>query len=188
MKKKQKGEYGYRNFHIKSQAIKVFLCLLFIIVQLLARNFTQNQAAKNILTVMAIVSVLPMANIASPFLVSLRYKTLPLELYKKVSEQKNGQILYDLILTSSEQVISADVVVVHPVGAFVYCSNQKLDVKKAESYLNSVMKANKLDPDVKIFLSEDKFLKRLKSLKPLSEYEDDGSLEYTVSLFKSLSM
>ena len=115
-------------------------------------------------------------------------KTLPLELYKKVSEQKNGQILYDLILTSSEQVISADVVVVHPVGAFVYCSNQKLDVKKAESYLNSVMKVNKLDPDVKIFLSEDKFLKRLKSLKPLSEYEDDGSLEYTVSLFKSLSM
>ena len=77
MKKKQKGEYGYRNFHIKSQAIKVFLCLLFIIVQLLARNFTQNQAAKNILTVMAIVSVLPMANIASPFLVSLRYENAP---------------------------------------------------------------------------------------------------------------
>lgn len=188
MKTKAKGEYGYRNSHIKMQAIKVVCCVVFIFAQLIARNFTDNQAAKNILTVMAILSVLPMANIASPFLVSLRYRTSGHDFYEKVSANTQGPILYDLILTSPEQVIPADAVMVHPVGVFVYCSNPKLDAKKAETYLNTTFKSRKLDPNVKFFLSEDKFLKRLKSLKPASEYEDDGSMEYAVSLLKSLSM
>lgn len=188
MKTKAKGEHGYRNSHIKIQAVKVAGCLAFILVQLAARNFTDNQAAKNILTVMAIVSVLPMANLASPFLVSLRYRTTSRDFYEKVSANQQGQLLYDLILTSPEQVIPADAVMVHPVGVFVYCSNPKLDAKKAETYLNTTFKARKLDPNVKLFVSEDKFLRRLKSLKPASAYEDDGSVEYAVSLLKNLSM
>lgn len=32
------------------------------------------------------------------------------------------------------------------------------------------------------------FDKRLKSLKPVSEYEDDGSVEYAVNTMKSLCM
>ena len=32
------------------------------------------------------------------------------------------------------------------------------------------------------------FEKRVKSLKPASEYEDDGSVEYAVTVMKGLSM
>ena len=67
-KKVQKGEYGYRSALRKEQIIKVAIGAAAILLQLAARMLTDNQAAKNILTVMAILSVLPTANVASPML------------------------------------------------------------------------------------------------------------------------
>lgn len=58
-KKVQKGEYGYRSALRKGQIIKVVIGAAAILLQLAARMLTDNQAAKNILTVMAILSVLP---------------------------------------------------------------------------------------------------------------------------------
>ncbi len=45
--KKEKGQYGYRDYHKKMQIVKVLFGGAMILVQLLARNFTDNQAAKN---------------------------------------------------------------------------------------------------------------------------------------------
>ena len=73
--KKVKGQYGYRDYHRKIQLMKVLFGAAMILVQLLARNFTENQAARNVLTLMAILSVLPTANVASPLLASWKYKT-----------------------------------------------------------------------------------------------------------------
>ncbi|MDO4295996.1 MAG: O-linked GlcNAc transferase-like protein [bacterium] len=186
--KTKKGEYGYRNAHNKRQALLVCACLLLIGAQLFARTLTDNEAAKNILTVMAVVSVLPMANIASPFLVSLRYRSIDKALYEKAKQSGSGQKLFDLIVTTPKQVIPVDVAVVHPVGVFLYCSNPKLDLTQAEQWLNAAFRSHKLDENVKIFVSKEKFLRRLQSLKPAEGYEDDGSAAYAVSLLKSLSM
>ena len=65
MKKYDKGQYGYRNHHKKAETGKVAFGAAMIIVQLAARNFVDSTAWKNILTVMAIVTVLPAANLAS---------------------------------------------------------------------------------------------------------------------------
>lgn len=74
-KKVQKGEYGYRSALRKEQIIKVAIGAAAILLQLAARMLTDNQAAKNILTVMAILSVLPTANVASPMLAAWKWKT-----------------------------------------------------------------------------------------------------------------
>ena len=50
-KKVQKGEYGYRSALRKEQIIKVAIGAAAILLQLAARMLTDNQAAKNILTV-----------------------------------------------------------------------------------------------------------------------------------------
>lgn len=47
---------------------------------------------------------------------------------------------------------------------------------------------HKLDPGVKIILDEKAFFHRMESLKPAEEYEDDGSVGYTLQLLKNLSM
>ncbi|MEY8337240.1 O-linked GlcNAc transferase-like protein [Lachnospiraceae bacterium 62-35] len=188
-KGKNKGEYGYRKSHRNMQLALVGFGAAMILLQLAARNFTDNQAAKNILTVMAILSVLPTANIASPMLAAWRYRTPPTPFYERLQVYESRfTILYDLIITSKESIMPMDAIVVHPTGVYCYCISLRLDGRKGESFLNGIFSAHKLDPHVKIIQDEKMFFQRLDSLKPSSEYEDDGSVEYGISVLKSLSM
>ena len=174
MKKIKKGDYGYRNHFKRKQLFIIALLALFIIAQLVGRSFTDNDSVKKILTVMAIVTVLPAANLASPLIAIFKYHT-PEQAFHEAYMPYEGkfEVLYDLVLTTPEDVIPSDVTVVHPTGIYVYCINPKLNVK---------------DPNLKIVTSRSTFDKRIHSLKPASEYEDDGTVEYGVRVIKGLSM
>ena len=67
-------------------------------------------------------------------------------------------------------------------GIFFKCKNK--ECRK----IFELLKANKLDPNLKIVTSRSTFDKRIHSLKPASEYEDDGTVEYGVRVIKGLSM
>lgn len=186
---KNKGEYGYRRNHRKMQVCMVAFGGAMILLQLAARNFTDSQAAKNILTVMAILSVLPTANIASPMLAAWRIKTPAGEFYEKVRiYEERCTILYDLIITSKEAIMPMDAVAIHPTGVYCYCTSGKIDGKKGETFLNGMFSEHRLASHVKIIKDETTFFHRLDSLKAASEYEDDGSVEYSAELLKNLSM
>lgn len=187
--KKIKGQYGYRQYHRKVQLILVLCCVVAILLQLAARGLTASQSAKNILTVMAVLSVLPMANIASPLIAGWKYKTGPESLYKKIILfEDRFVLLYDLTITSREMILPFDAVAVHPSGVYGYCPLIKTDIKKAEKFINEMLTSNKLDPGMKIITDETAFLRRLEGLKPADTLEDDGSVAYTAALLKSLSM
>lgn len=187
--RRQKGEYGYRTYRRKIQIYEVLFGGAMIIIQLLARNFTASEPVKNILTVMAILSVLPTANVAAPMLAAWKIKTPKEEFFHRAEGySQTGKLLYDLILTSKEAVMPADAVMVHPTGVYLYCTSQKVDVKKGEKYLNDMFTAHRLDPNAKIIKDEKAFFQRLDSLKPAGEYEDDGSVDYAFDLLKQLSM
>lgn len=184
-----KGEYGYRKQHKKIQMMITGLLIAAIIIQLVARFFTDNKATKNILTVMAILTVLPMANVASPLLASWKYKTPSAEFHKKMLPyEENGIFLYDLIVTTKECVIPLDGVIVHPAGIYGYCISSRLNISKAEKELRELFKNNRLNVNIRLITDEKSFLRRLDSLKPASEYEDDGTVEYEAQLLKTLSM
>lgn len=187
--KKDKGQYGSRNQGKRLRLAITLVLTAAILAQLAARQMTDNQAAKNILTVMAILTVLPMANVASPLLASWNYKTPPMAFYEKLHPyEERTAILYDLILTTKEQIIPADAAAIHPQGVYLYVPSPKLDVQKAEKSLNALFAANRLDLKVKLFRDEAGFFRRLDSLKPLEGYEDDGTLDYAARLLKSQSM
>ncbi len=187
--KRSKGQYGYRRYHRKIQLAKTIFGAAMILVQLSARMFTDNEAARNILTVMAILSVLPTANVASPLLASWRYVPMASELHEKlIPLEDKGILLYDLILTTKEQIIPADAAFVHPKAVLLYCPDGKLDAAKAEKALNGAFQLRKLDPIIKIISDEKQFLKRITGMKPASEYEDDGSVGYGADTLKSMSM
>ncbi len=184
-----KGQYGYRDKNRKMRLSITAVLILAILAQLLARYLTDNQAAKNILTVMAILTVLPMANMASPLIASWKYRTPPKGFYEKVrGYEEKCTIVYDLIVTTKEQIMPIDAAAVHPGGVYAYCTAPKLDTAKAEKALNALFTANKLSPNVKILQDEHSFLRRLDNLKPADSYEDDGSVAYGAALLKSLSM
>lgn len=189
MKRKKKGEYGYRNYHQKIEIGKVLFGIAAILVQLAARRFMQQDAMKNILTVMAILSALPTANVAAPLLASIKYRTPEPEFYQRLSAyEPRVSVVYDLIITSKEQIMPMDGVIIHPTGVYCYCSNPKIAVNNAETFLNDLFRAHRLDPHVKVLTDEKGFFKRADSLKPEKEYEDDGSVGYTIQLLKDISM
>lgn len=186
--KLEKGQYGYRN---SNRRFRLFLVLLFvaaILIQLAARQWTDNEAVKNILTVMAILTVLPMANLAAPLLASWKYQTPPLPFYEAVQPyEETCTILYDLIVTTKDAVLPMDAVAVHSSGVFAYCS-KAADTAKAEKEIHEIFKNNKLDFPIRILKEERSFLRRLESLKPEHSRESDGSVDYAANLMKHLSM
>lgn len=186
---KRKGTYGYRNYHKKVQSAIVGVLVLAILLQLAARFLTDSSAARNILTVMAILTVLPAANVASPLIASWKYRTIPKSLYDACHPyEEQFPLLYDLVITSKEQILPVDAAVIHPTGVYLYCPAPKVDVKKGEKFLNEMLTGWKLTGNARLIKDEKTFLKRLSSLKPVTEDEDDGSADYVAKLLKSLSM
>lgn len=188
----KKGQYGYRDSNRRMRLIITGVLVAAILAQLLARLLTTSQSAKNILTVMAILTVLPMANMASPLLASWKYKTSSAAFHAKAAAYEDKcKMLYDLVVTTKDFILPIDAAAVHPNGVFAYCTNGKLQgdkLSKAEKSVNALFLANKLEPNFKLMTDERKFFNRLDNLKPMSEYEDDGSVDYAAALVKSLSM
>lgn len=73
----EKGTYGYRTAYKKRQLFFVVLFILAIVAQLILRNFVTEQIYKNLVTISAILTVLPMANLASPLVVASRIPEAP---------------------------------------------------------------------------------------------------------------
>ncbi|MCI9184675.1 MAG: O-linked GlcNAc transferase-like protein [Lachnospiraceae bacterium] len=187
--KAEKGQYGYRDSSRKMRLAVTAALALAVLAQVCWRFFVDSQAAKNILTVMAILTVLPMANMAAPLLASWRYRTPSREFYQKLCPyEEKCVILYDLVITTKEYVLPMDAIAIHPQGIYGFCTAKKLDKAKAEKSLNALFAANKLDSHVKVIQEEGSFFCRLDSLKPMEGWEDDGSVEYGAGLLKSLSM
>ena len=120
MKRIKKGEYGYRNSMRRGRVMKIAVLTLFILAQLGARWFTDSTALKNILTVMAVITVIPAANLASPYIAVFPFKTPSREFYEKLSPYESKfTILYDLVLTTKDDVLPMDAIVVHPTGIYL---------------------------------------------------------------------
>ncbi len=137
----RKGQYGYRDQHKKSRALLTGLFAVAIIAQLIARQLASEQAAKNILTVMAILTVLPMANLASPLLASLKYRTSERAFYEKARAYEGKcTMLYDLIVTTKEQILPLDAVAVHPNGSLLSAAMKKRIFPKQRKRLTRCFK------------------------------------------------
>lgn len=189
MKKIKKGMYGYRSAHKKNQILIVLLFLSVIAALLVARQLITWDSLRNLVTISAILTVLPMANLASPLVASWKIAETPADFYEACRPyEEKFPVLYDLIITSSELIIPIDVSVIHPTGVYMFCPVKTADTKKAEKFLNEMLVGWKLDGNVKIMTEKKNYLNRLATLKPVTEEDDDGSTPHVEKLLKSLSM
>ena len=126
-----------------------------IIAQLIARSMTDWEAMKNVLTVSAILTVLPMANLASPLLVMLRIPSMSRELYEKCRQSgQEERLLYELVITSKDLILPVDAVLIHPSGTICYCPKKDISTKKAEEYLNGMLGKWKLNKNARVITEE----------------------------------
>ena len=184
-----KGQYGYRDSHKKKQIRNVAIFAVTIALVLIGRFFVQLEDIKNMMMITAILLVLPMANLASPLLVSWKFKTTPQDFYEAVKPfEEKFPVLYDLIITNTDLIMPVDSAVIHPSGVYLFCPNKNIDTKKAEKFLNEILVGWKLDGNAKVMVEKKNYLNRLASLKEVTEDDDDGSAEYVRKVLLGLSM
>lgn len=186
--KKDKGQFGYRSYYKKRQLIFIVLGTLAILIQLFARELTTNQSAKNILTVMAILSVLPTANLLSPLLATWKYKTPPVDFYERTKKyDRQAVLLYDLIITSKEQILPFDIIAVQQKSIYAYCSRKKADQKKAKQLIQEMFQKHGIRLGFKLYLDEAEWTRQVNGLSDFTE-ENISQVEDAVRLLKSISV
>lgn len=185
--KKQKGEYGYRSYYKWKMGIIIAFFILAILVQYIASRMTQSVGARNILTVMAVLTVLPMANLAAPFLSVFRFRT-PSESQKRRVDafSDRGCMLYDLVITFREVILPVDFLLVRDGHALLYVSKKKVDRSKSVELIEGNLRQNHTSCKVSLY---DDFEKFLQALEKCSVQEGNRTVaESTCRVLKSLSV
>ena len=177
---KKKGEYGYRRYFKIKNGIIIGFFVFIILLLFISSKITKNADISRILLVSSILTVLPMANLLSPFLVVFKYKSFEYEKIKEYLDDKH--FLFDIILTMKEQVMPFDIIYINEERIFGILSN-KADKSKTEEFIKERMKIGGIKVSVKIC---DSFSEMKKFVQ--SKDANDKNLDEIRAIFKSLSV
>nr|WP_314758755.1 hypothetical protein [uncultured Lachnoanaerobaculum sp.] len=177
---KKKGEYGYRKYFKIKNGIIIGFFIFIILLLFIASKLTKNADISRILLVSSILTVLPMANLLSPFLVVFKYKSFEYEKIKEYLDDKH--FLFDIILTMKEQVMPLDIIYINEERIFGILSN-KADKSKTEEFIKERMKIGGIKVSVKMC---DSFSEMKKFIQ--SKDVDNKNLDEIRAIFKSLSV
>lgn len=177
---KKKGEYGYRKYFKIKNGIIIEFFVFIILLLFISSKLTKNADISRILLVSSILTVLPMANLLSPFLVVFKYKSFEYEKIKEYLDDKH--FLFDIILTMKEQVMPLDIIYINEERIFGILSN-KADKLKTEEFIKERMKIGGIKVSVKIC---DSFSEMKKFVQ--SKDANDKNLDEIRAIFKSLSV
>ena len=177
---KKKGEYGYRKYFKIKNGIIIGFFVFIILLLFISSKLTKNADISRILLVSSILTVLPMANLLSPFLVVFKYKSFEYEKIKEYLDDKH--FLFDIILTMKEQVMPLDIIYINEERIFGILSN-KADKSKTEEFIKERMKIGGIKVSVKICESFSEMKKFVQSKDANGKNVDEIR-----AIFKSLSV
>lgn len=189
MKRNGKGHHGYIRKRKKTLSIMVGLLSAGIIGLVLLGYLTLG-TKNNWLTIVAILSVLPTANLAVVLFALLPHKGRPKEEYEEVADIVGDGVLdTELVVTSkSDKNMEIDYAYFHEEGVFCYTVNTAMDVKRTEEYLKGMLKTNGVSSNVKVFTDWKAYKKRLRSLEPCSRKTCDEKLLKMEGVFRAISL
>ncbi|MBO4390844.1 MAG: hypothetical protein J5825_08300 [Lachnospiraceae bacterium] len=187
-----KGHQGYVQ-HRKMYYIGLTAVLILLVVVFVVLSKVVPQPHKPIMIVMAILSVLPMANIFSTMVVMMPCKSVPEDQYERFANAAGtGLISAELHITGTKlPTIPLMYAYVHPNGIIGYWEDTKIDKKKAEEYIEATLRAGGVDTKMTIFTDFEKFLNRVSELQekhPVSEETADEKLMMTHRNLRAISL
>jgi hypothetical protein len=194
MQKVSKGQYGYFRYERKRRlVITILLFLIPALVFLVGILMFGSQ--KNLLTVLALVLVIPFAMAFVSLVMVYTHSSIPEEEYREIEEHAGTLTMaYELYVTHEEASTMVD--------AFAICGNtvvglvtdKKGDPKFTADYIKKVLRANGIGSNVTLMTDRKHFIERLDSMnehagslrdvkfKPDSRYPD-YDLEQTIWIF-----
>lgn len=190
MKRVTKGHYGYLSYKKKIEIVKMLVILLGIVILLVA-GYVTTHTRKNLLTVAAVVSVLPLANLLVPFLVILPFKGRPKEEYEEIKKTVgNGLLNTELVITAhNEKPFGVDYIYIHPDGVFCYSSQENLKADALKKHLKTMIEGHDLNTPI-IYVSQNykKYQRKLASLSPVNREDCDEDLLRIEGVIRALAI
>ena len=184
-----KGHYGYLNRRKKQLMIQVGV-ILFGIIVLVVLGYFSTKTRKNLLTVAAVVSALPLANQLVVLIAVWKYRSRPKDEYEELSALVgNGILDTELIMTSkNDRAMEINYAYVHEKGLFCYSGDKKLETKKVEEYISQYLDANGLKADVFLIKDWKNYRNRLSSLSPVDRKTCDEKLLKIEGVLRNLAI
>lgn len=164
-KRINKGQVGYINYKKRFQLVYTILILLISLAIFFVGFFTSGKDTKNLLTVLAILGVLPGAKSLVNFVVFFPYHSTDRTLLEKAwALEGEGCASYaDLVITSPEHVMHFDYLCVAGTELIGYTTSKHAE--RIEKYFTETMKKQGVSIHMKIFTSEEALLKRMKGMQ-----------------------
>ena len=146
----KKGHHGYIK-RKKRLLLGEVLGLLIGIIGLVVIGVVTTGSRKNLLTVVAMVSVIPIVG--------------------------KGILDTELVITSkTDKSFLLDYACIHEKGVFCYCSDKNVSEKKTAEYIKSFMKANDLKTDIFVIRDWKNYLNRIRELEKWDRASCDEKL------------
>ncbi|MDO4803215.1 MAG: hypothetical protein Q4A32_00145 [Lachnospiraceae bacterium] len=201
MKKAGKGEYGYFRSERRKRSV-VFVLMLAIPAIFMIIGILLNGTVRNLLTVVACVSLIPCAMSLVSVIMVFLHDSLPEEEYREISAHAGSLLMaFELYVTHEKASTYVDACAICGNNVVGYVSDQKANISFTQEYITKTLRQNGYSVSVNLMSSQDKFIERLDSLnehaaslregiadKPDSRYPDYNREEVIWMILTEISL
>ena len=189
MRKIEKGHPGYLKKRKTGLLIRGLILAAGVLALFLTGYLTLGTRF-NWLTIVAVLSAVPMAMQFATLFSLLPYKERPAEEQEKVRKAVgNGVLDTGLIVSNKDgRAIELDYAYVHESGIYLLSFGKIVSLQQTEEYIRSFLRLNQVDGSVTLFTDLDVYLKRLSSLAPSDRDSCDELLLKQEGILRAISM
>ncbi len=161
-----KGSYEYADY--KKRMDFLYMIILFALpIGLFVIGYITVGSKRNVLTILAVLGLLPACKMVVSLIMSLRVKVCD-EAVRKAIEEHVGDLngFYHLYFTSYDKNFPFVHCVATNNSFICYCNDEKVNEKAFQDHLKDLLKKEGINDvtTIKIFYDFDKYLKRLDEL------------------------
>ncbi len=188
MKRKEKGTFGY----IKWQQIYTIVRTLLLFVLALGLYFAgyiTTGTNRNLLTIIAVLGLLPAAKSMVNMIMFLRFRSLKPDIYEQFeSKRLQLAVLYENILTTKEQAYDLPMIAYRNHTLCGFCPRSG-DLKALETHIRECLKTELPEVSVKIFSDQRIFLDRIAQMNEMDQdASDTKDTERVFAVIKAVSL
>lgn len=178
MKRTEKGTAGYLDYKKKVEIIRTVV-YFGIVAAVFLLGYFQTGSRLNLLTVVAVLGCLPASKALVGVITRIPYRSMERKTADEIAAKtKHLTVCYDMVITSKDDIMPVDCIVISGHNIFGYTHYKKVDLKTLGAYIRTMLTANDLDGlSVKILNEYKPFLSRAEGLDHIAEIEKEDTKE-----------
>lgn len=173
----KKGTPGYLNYKLKAEIIRTIIYFA-LCIGIFLLGVWQTGNKENLLTVVAVVGVLPSSKALVSVIIRIPHRSIRTEVAEDIRvKSEHLTVLYDLVITSSEKVMPVCCIVISGNQIFGYTESQKVNLQHLETHIKTILEGNKIKAVVKIMNQYTPFITRVEGLNNIQAVEQNDTKE-----------